>query len=327
MNRCPAEIVLKFASFACTDGGETGCSLSLVSHYMRDATAPHRYHSVAIVSQDNLLSFAALVRDDRVPIVIHHLFISVQDSWGRVPHEELKMLEVALATVLARAAPSVQTLVVHDAWRADSTIASLGTGLPALRDLALPCESSLQTFDPATFPALRRFHSCALLNRRFQLWEAIASSFPLLTHLRITRVSQDTDLPPLLRVILKIPVTSDPTWGDLYCPGEREFLAGSEEGARAQCIANALSQLKDVIVQPGLYKSDGYCGTGELKDGMMQMGLGSIARACERGVGEGRLSLLPGSKGYTLEVARTDWLNLVAGGDGPWNVVETVSKA
>ena len=307
MDRCPAEIVLRFANFACTDGEEAGCSLSLVSHYVRGATAPLRYHSVAIIGQDNLLSFATLVRDGRIPVVIQHVFISI---WMQVPREKLKALEEALATVLARAAPSVQTLVVHDARRAKNIIANLGTSFPVLKDFSLPSENSLKTFDSATFPALRRFHACTLLNLRgFRLWEATALSFPSLTHLRITRISQDRVLPPLLRMLLQITV-----------PGEREFLPGSQEGAKVQRIADALSQLKDVIVQPRHFESDGYCGTGALLDGEMQMGLESIARASKRAVGEGRLFLQPDSKEHTLEAAITDWLDLVAGGDGPWSV-------
>lgn len=46
----PTEIVGYIASIACTDGGPTGCALSLVSRYIADAASPYRLQSVLLAS-------------------------------------------------------------------------------------------------------------------------------------------------------------------------------------------------------------------------------------------------------------------------------------
>ncbi|EKM49564.1 uncharacterized protein PHACADRAFT_106063, partial [Phanerochaete carnosa HHB-10118-sp] len=76
MDHCPVELWLRFASLACTDGGKTGCSLSLVSRYVRDATKRFRYQSIAIISEQSLISFARLIQNTiPSPANIYHLFV------------------------------------------------------------------------------------------------------------------------------------------------------------------------------------------------------------------------------------------------------------
>ncbi|KZT28813.1 hypothetical protein NEOLEDRAFT_1041506, partial [Neolentinus lepideus HHB14362 ss-1] len=48
MNRCPLEIVAEILCLACTDGGATGCSLSLVSRAMSAVSNPFRFQSIAL---------------------------------------------------------------------------------------------------------------------------------------------------------------------------------------------------------------------------------------------------------------------------------------
>ncbi|KAI0072938.1 hypothetical protein K474DRAFT_1678277 [Panus rudis PR-1116 ss-1] len=57
IDRCPAEIWARIFSFACTDGGYTGRSLSLVSRYFRDASLRVKLQSISLHGIDNASGF------------------------------------------------------------------------------------------------------------------------------------------------------------------------------------------------------------------------------------------------------------------------------
>jgi hypothetical protein len=65
MDRTPPELCEKIYSFACTDTGYTGRSLSLVSKYIHDTSKPVKLQSIAIHGYDQMLAFAALL--DKTP--------------------------------------------------------------------------------------------------------------------------------------------------------------------------------------------------------------------------------------------------------------------
>ncbi|KAH9928520.1 uncharacterized protein BXZ73DRAFT_102359 [Epithele typhae] len=50
MDKLPIELLTLIAIFACTDGGPTGCALSLVSKRIRDVTRPARFFTVCVFS-------------------------------------------------------------------------------------------------------------------------------------------------------------------------------------------------------------------------------------------------------------------------------------
>jgi hypothetical protein len=56
-NIFPAEIWHLIFSLACTDDGSTGRSLSLVSTYFRDISAPFKYRSIAIIHWSQIIAF------------------------------------------------------------------------------------------------------------------------------------------------------------------------------------------------------------------------------------------------------------------------------
>ncbi|EPQ54801.1 hypothetical protein GLOTRDRAFT_42902, partial [Gloeophyllum trabeum ATCC 11539] len=77
MNKIPLEICERMFSFACTDDGTTGCSLSLVSRYVRDASRRVRLQSVALQTYQQMQKFCVMVenlppRHRRV----HHLLLT-----------------------------------------------------------------------------------------------------------------------------------------------------------------------------------------------------------------------------------------------------------
>ncbi|KAI0672744.1 hypothetical protein C8Q78DRAFT_990163 [Trametes maxima] len=50
MDKLAVELLTLIFSYACTDGGQTGCALSLVSRRIRDASRPARFHSVSLTT-------------------------------------------------------------------------------------------------------------------------------------------------------------------------------------------------------------------------------------------------------------------------------------
>lgn len=78
MRDLPPELWYTILSLACTDGGTTSCALSLVSRRVREATAPYRYHSVALRGWNSIRSFdASVVKPSECGTVfVRHLFIA-----------------------------------------------------------------------------------------------------------------------------------------------------------------------------------------------------------------------------------------------------------
>ena len=60
MDRFPVELLRDIATYACTDGGRTGCSLALVSRHVHDATSCARYQSVSLIGRSNIIAFSEL---------------------------------------------------------------------------------------------------------------------------------------------------------------------------------------------------------------------------------------------------------------------------
>lgn len=61
MEHCSAEVWGHIFSLACTDGGDTGRSLSLVCKYVRDASSPYKYKTIALRGQKQVQAFATML--------------------------------------------------------------------------------------------------------------------------------------------------------------------------------------------------------------------------------------------------------------------------
>lgn len=138
MDRLPVEIWIKITSFACTDGGYAGRSLSLVCYLMREITLPSRYHSVALVGFKSYLAFVDLLDRLDVQPTIHHLFFSFPPHL-RVAEQHLlyRLSEGYLLNsfrkILTIASPTLQTMFAP-------TFPNIKTAwpiLPILTDLTL----------------------------------------------------------------------------------------------------------------------------------------------------------------------------------------------
>ncbi|KZP20280.1 hypothetical protein FIBSPDRAFT_932331 [Athelia psychrophila] len=71
----PIEIWTPIFRLACVGDGRTGCALSRVCKYIRNASAPFRYYSVALKGLASLLLFAELL-ESSPNISVTHLFIT-----------------------------------------------------------------------------------------------------------------------------------------------------------------------------------------------------------------------------------------------------------
>ncbi|KZP07164.1 hypothetical protein FIBSPDRAFT_690359, partial [Athelia psychrophila] len=73
----PTELWRHIFAFACTDGGQTGCALSLVSRYIHECSKPFKLRSVALHGVPQIYAFSALLSDAPVSLNhVQHLFIS-----------------------------------------------------------------------------------------------------------------------------------------------------------------------------------------------------------------------------------------------------------
>ncbi|KAI0647526.1 hypothetical protein C8Q79DRAFT_1009610 [Trametes meyenii] len=50
MNKVPVELLTLISFYACTDGGQTGCALSLVSQRVREASRPARFYAISLTT-------------------------------------------------------------------------------------------------------------------------------------------------------------------------------------------------------------------------------------------------------------------------------------
>ena len=211
MERCPVEIVHRIAAFACVDGGFTGCSLSIVSHYMRNATQKVRYQSIALRGEERILQFVALLRPGENKLAVKHLYLS-----SRLGTYEWKApdaaMDVAISHILSSAAATLVTLVIYglsSPLRYNNQDIPTPLDFPNLRDVSLPtpyCICDDGSMGRSRFPALRRLHLCdtkALFMN--SIWNRLGSFLPHLTRIRLSGVLQDTNLPRFLRVLLRLP--------------------------------------------------------------------------------------------------------------------------
>ncbi|KAI0029334.1 hypothetical protein K488DRAFT_34101, partial [Vararia minispora EC-137] len=61
MDRVPVEVWEHIFSLACTDDGETGRSLSSVSHYVQSASARYKHQSIRIKNPAHVRAFVKLL--------------------------------------------------------------------------------------------------------------------------------------------------------------------------------------------------------------------------------------------------------------------------
>ncbi|KAL0953795.1 hypothetical protein HGRIS_004979 [Hohenbuehelia grisea] len=164
MNRCPTEIWALIFSYACTDSGRTGRSLSRVSRYFREVSRHVRLQSIAVHGIDQINAFAALLdstppRERRVRYLaistrprcrptstrsrgstpyltnIHQYTISGSPGHYWDTHSARQKLLVALPRIFAMLAPSLYAIHLIVPFRDPARL--LPPRMPSLMELHL----------------------------------------------------------------------------------------------------------------------------------------------------------------------------------------------
>ena len=319
MERCPTELWVKIAALACTDGGYTGRSLSLVSRTMRDTVKFVRLYSVSLVGEDHLLAFSLLLSGLEPSPLIRHLFIELgtDDHAPYAPTLERALeLQNAFNSILIAAAPHLHTLFVQGGLGRFNPIGD-SFEYPVLRDLSISqfCMRANQNTPPhIPFPSLRRLHATTCLSL-LDFWPNLVRLAPNVSHVRLSGVVQSLTICPFLHILFANPTPSAAP-GDLG-DGYR-YPPESKEAAEALIIALRLPGLKRIFLQSLKFQNSGWCETGAVVHSKMMLGLQKMARATAQSEGPRRLFLLPDSLSYEHDEAHKHWLDLVEGGDGPW---------
>ena len=157
--KCPIEIFDEIFSMACTDGGETGRSLSTVSKRICEVSKVFKYRTLH-VKQHQLRPLARVLRSlplDARRVV--HLFILPPDlGQPFFASQRDRFFDIDKNRVLALVAHSLRTLKVAT----NHAQLLLPITLPFLWDLTM--HSALEVVEKCTkrkkacYPALKRFH-------------------------------------------------------------------------------------------------------------------------------------------------------------------------
>ncbi|KAL0953616.1 hypothetical protein HGRIS_004823 [Hohenbuehelia grisea] len=208
VRRLPPEIWSMICASACLDTGVTGRSLSQVSRFIRQVSAPYKYQSVSILNVYELAAFADLIEDTPASFRrVKHLFVcdipqarprqdTKRDSRADDP---LKVREVKANEAVTRIFRAVaQSLVsVHALFvftHPFCLLPPLASRYPALTDLTLyhhyrsrPSEADLaKARDGGVLPALKRLSlvTAPQLHKTDFVW--IGRLAPALAYLHVT---------------------------------------------------------------------------------------------------------------------------------------------
>ena len=237
----PIELLAQIFTYACTDGGYTGCSLSLVSKHIRAASRGARFHSVSLtrasaeqVSQfsSHLLAECALSNGTGAAPRVKHLCLTaakrsvghLEQSTATAGDTELVHFITDVMTLLTIIAPNLLTLSLVS--RLPLYIAGLPlpdirkVSFPILEELSIvghrllfpPLSDDTSGADPVgsqtVFPNLTHLHwTCEDFPSRNTLslrpWIDAA---PQLTHFRISNLNRHAEgaIPQLKQAIGKL---------------------------------------------------------------------------------------------------------------------------
>ncbi|RPD66621.1 hypothetical protein L226DRAFT_203736 [Lentinus tigrinus ALCF2SS1-7] len=214
MDSLAVELIAEVAFHACTDGGFTGSSLSVVSRRIRDATHTARFHSVSIASNPEAFAkFLDVYREQRhrtrdVYPRVRHLFLSLLPIEGepvyrtprlslhnavRAYEEHLRTLRdlgerhgATLCDLVRELAPDLETFAfVRGEWKNVPTVDCV---FPRLRELSLidgvPEFIRLEGVERPMFPRLERLHTVEYFHARPVDLCQFAHHAPHLVHYR-----------------------------------------------------------------------------------------------------------------------------------------------
>ena len=246
MDSLPAELWLDILARACTDGGYTGCSLSLVSHSMRAMARPFRHQSISLVGPRQVQAFVELAVSTR-PTNIRHLFLSIDlplftMTASQTSGRHSDVLKGWFRTILSIAAPTILTLFVHKIPIPVINVFNLC--FPLLLNLSV--DGFSYPDDPTKgdeFPSLERLQVGGC--HTYELWDEVIRMAPSIAHIRVDDVRLTSELPLFFRDLLGIPTMSPHN----VTPSFRR-TPGSSQVRNAASIISKLPRLKIISVCP-----------------------------------------------------------------------------
>ena len=212
MESLPVELITRICFLASTDGGFTGCALSLVSHHIHAASRPARFYSVLFNGPRVLTAVPRLLarlkeehketrQGDVVPRV-RHLFVSVLPPKGESQTMILRVYRLTVSMLLRAVAPDVETLCITIAPSTSgdaNTPIALDVEFPRLRELTVSgVLFSAPQLGLPPFLALRKLH--VLRGPSLRSWTSLT---PSITHLRISEVPDVHVIPVIWKTELE----------------------------------------------------------------------------------------------------------------------------
>ena len=171
LHHLPVELLHTIFVWACTDGGMTGYSLSLVSSYIRAASHPVRYHSIELTGLRRITAFTThythlciAASATQPPPKVRHLLLTSHSAMRirKVCASEHVADDIferrgarpdTIATLLALLAPDLHTLALVSTYACATLFARCRAPFAALSDLTVARSNGLDTFAPGTAAA------------------------------------------------------------------------------------------------------------------------------------------------------------------------------
>ncbi|KZP14822.1 hypothetical protein FIBSPDRAFT_101480 [Athelia psychrophila] len=330
MERIPSEIWAKIFAYACTDSGTTGRRLSIISKFIREASAPVKLQSISIHGLQQIISFHQLLLQTPPHLRrIRHLFLSLvplppaprglarfmpsrraPEVAPVISQDEGNNLRLACTRIFAAVAECIELLHldVPIYYLCDSPDFPNPT-FPRLSELTsdgYPLHTWCAPDDvpaSALCPQLRRWH---MVDYPANIFGLITTVAPSLTHLRFSGLQQDGAFPLDLKAALEI-VAERPN---------DDFRAGEAPDNRTGRLPDTI---QSVYVQPAKAPPRGPCGTVMMSYGQLMWGLQELNKA------ESRLVLL---KEFNNDWGRictsSEWLDRINGGQGCWSLRDRI---
>ncbi|KAI0090072.1 hypothetical protein BDY19DRAFT_748944 [Irpex rosettiformis] len=199
MDNCPAEVLLNIFSYVCTDTGQAGCTLSLVSRRFHDVSSLIRFEKICLKSLLRMRFFHEMLKRRSSPPVVRHLFLRVDSYDSLLPHHygddedqgsDLTPADLCVS-IVSSLAPFLITLAgcIRNLSLTHGSLFRSVASFPLLRDLNLSCSVGDEAnISLPSMPSLRRFH---MINpnpgKKFIVdLNFIIEHAPQLTHIRLS---------------------------------------------------------------------------------------------------------------------------------------------
>ncbi|OJT10306.1 hypothetical protein TRAPUB_13174 [Trametes pubescens] len=348
MNTLPLEVIQNMFALACTDGGRTGCSLSLTPKTIRAVARSTRFHSVFLDAfySNRLYSFMSTYEAHCRPLHgsrprVKHLYLTLgihgipsdfPSSGIAAPIESPDPAPWPLAddvgALLRAVSADILSLVIqvfpngYAGAAPTPDVPTLGCTFPSLRELTVFGTSDPRSFfsgvsAPAMFPSLRRLHivDANTIYRQFrdQNLDPWTMHAPEMTHLRISNLSLRESpglggIPVQLAAQMGIPVDD-----------EDEGKSVEESWPRPDdCPPKMHSHLRHIVIQPCIRPSGRLGAATSYRSGELLRKLAQYPSYVDLKFVVLAPPKQPGIPAWWTKSMKAQWLERIEGGVGCW---------